>query len=84
MKKPELAGGRPGEGGASEVDSAVQEANVEWLLAERQTIRGVESSTICQPSSGDDCGGLNRRRRERSKLSDRERGDAKVQIFPPG
>jgi len=82
-KKTEFGGGHPGEGRAPEVDLAVPEPNVEWLLAEPQGSRGVESSTMHQPSRGHDCGGHNGQRRQARKHSHREGGDATAQIVPP-
>jgi len=58
MKKTEFGDGCPLKGRALELVSAVQEPNVESLLAHPHGNRGVESGTIRQPSSRHDRGGL--------------------------
>jgi len=81
-RKTEVGEGCPGEGRAPDVNSAVQEPNVEWLLAEPEGSWVVESSTIRQPSSGHDRGGLNRQKRQAANTATEKEKMLRIESFP--
>ena len=84
MEDTELRRGCQGEGTTPEVDSKVQEENMQQVLSKHEGGRGVESSTIHEPSGRHDSGGLNRQRRQVSKHISPEGGDAGVRVFRSG
>jgi hypothetical protein len=80
-EETELRRGRQGAGRTPEVDPTIKTKNVERVVAEPEVGRGMESSTIREPSGAHDRGSLNRQRRQASKHITIEGGDTKAGVF---
>jgi len=81
-EETKLGRGCQSEGRTPEVNLTVQEENVERVLAKPGEGRGIESSTIREPSGRHDRRGLNRQSREPSKHIIERGGDAEARVLP--